>query len=183
MTNPLEAIWNTLKMSLDHIDEQEAPLHVIEVGDCWKYITILQEFIRYEEISLNTTTDDEVREMLVDIMKLCESQAERLSVFMKQEGIPLPNVTPAKPKSRPNDIPLGVKLSDDEIVNGVSFKLVICMQQCAKGQADAIRFDVGKVWLEFFLEWVTFGATIKTLSRKRGWIKVPPYYYPPGSPN
>ncbi|WP_332327741.1 DUF3231 family protein [Metabacillus litoralis] len=182
LPNPFEAIWNTLKTTIDKVDEPHSPLHVIEVGDLWKYVTMVEEFIRYEEVGLNTTSDDEVREMLVDAVKLCESQVKRLSDFMKKEGVPLPDVTSAKPESNPKEVPLGVKLTDDEISNGISFKLVLCMQACAKGQADAIRNDIGLLWLNFYTEWVAFGTTLKTLMRKRGWIKIPPYYYPPGSP-
>lgn len=182
MPNPFEAVWNTLKIAVDNVNEPHTPLHVIEVGDCWKYITMMEEFIRYEEIGLNTTTDDEVREMLVDVIALCKDQVEKLSKFMIKEGIPLPDVTSSKPQSNSMEIPLGVKLTDDEITNGVAFKLVLCMQAAAVGQANSIRDDVGMMWLGFFSNWVTFGTTLKTLMRKRGWIKVPPYYYPPGSP-
>lgn len=183
MPNPFEAVWNTLKIAIDNVDEPKSPLHVIEVGDLWKYVTLVEEFIRYEEIGLNTSTDDEVLEMLTDAIKLCESQVKRLSQFMKKEGVPLPDVTSAKPNSDSKEVPLGVKLTDDEITNGITFKLVVCMQACAKGQADAIRGDVGLIWLQFYTDWVVFGTTLKTLMRKRGWIKVPPYYYPPGFPN
>jgi hypothetical protein len=48
--------------------------------------------------------------------------------------------------------------------------------------ADAVRSDIAMIWLEFHSEFVTFGATLKTLMRKRGCLEVPPYYYPPGSP-
>ncbi|MBM6617002.1 DUF3231 family protein [Bacillus suaedaesalsae] len=182
MSNPFEAAWNTLKASIDKTNEPKTPLHIIEVGDCWKYVTLIEEFIRYEEIGLNTTTDDEVRELLIDIVKVCESQLQKLTQFMKEEGILLPDVTSSKPESVPNEIPLGVKLTDDEITNGIAFKLVTAMIACAKGQSDAIRTDIGVIWYEFYTEWVSFGQTLKILMRKRGWIKVPPYYYPPGSP-
>lgn len=33
------------------------------------------------------------------------------------QGIPLPEVPAGKPESDPNDIPLGVKKTDDEIAN------------------------------------------------------------------
>ena len=180
--NPFEAVWNMLKTTIDNVDEPRTPLHVIEVGDCWKYITMIEEFIRYEEIALNTSSDDEVLEMLNDAIQLCESQVKRLSQFMIKEGVSLPDVTSAKPNSNPEEIPLGVKLTDDEITNGITFKLVLCMQACGKGQADGLRNDMCILWLEFYSEWITFGATLKTLMRKRGWVKVPPYYYPPGSP-
>ena len=182
MANPFEAILNMLKTSFDTTNEPESPLHVIEVGDCWRYLALVEEFIRYEEIGLNTTTDDEVIEMLTDVIKICESQVAQLSTFMKKEGIPLADVTSSKPSSDPNGVPLGVKLTDEEITNGVAFKLVTCSQACAKGQADSVRNDIGVIWLQFFYEWVAFGGTLKTLMRKRGWLKVPPYYYPPGAP-
>jgi len=73
MPNPLEAIFNMLRISFDNTNEPKSPLHVIEVGDLWKYVTPIEEFIRYEEMSLNTTTDDEVREMLTDVVKVCET--------------------------------------------------------------------------------------------------------------
>ncbi|MDR6121074.1 hypothetical protein QFZ87_000671 [Bacillus sp. SLBN-46] len=79
-------------------------------------------------------------------------------------------------------LPLGVKLTDNELANGIAFKLVTCLQACSKGQADSVRNDVGILWLQYYLEWATFGTTLKTLMRKRGWLKVPPYYYPPGLP-
>jgi len=182
MPNPLEAIWNSLKISFDTTNEPKSPLHVIEVGDCWTYVTLLEEFIRYEEIGLNTTIDDEVKEMLTDIIKVCETHVKQLSKFMKSEGISLPDVTSSKPKSDPNSIPLGVKLTDDEISNAIAFKLLTCSQACAKGQADSVRNDIGMMWMGFFLEWVVIGTTLKTLMRKRGWLKVPPYYYAPGLP-
>lgn len=182
MSNPFEAIWSMLKVSIDTTNEPKSPLHIIEAGDCWTYLTLMVEFIRYEETGLNTTTDDEIKEMLKDVIQICEAQVQKLNEFMKKEGIPLPDATSAKPKSDPNDIPLGVKLTDNEIANGVAFKLVTCLQACSKGQADSVRDDVGIMWLQFYLEWATFGTTLKTLMRKRGWLKVPPYYYPPGSP-
>ncbi|MUK90521.1 DUF3231 family protein [Ornithinibacillus sp. L9] len=182
MPNPFEAVWNILKTTLDNTNEPKSPLNVIEIGDCWKYVSVIEEFIRYEEIGLNTSTDDEVIELLNDVIKTCESQVKRITTFMRDEGIPLPEVASAKPKSNSKEIPLGVKLTDDEITNGIAFKLLTCMQTCAKGQADAIRNDVSIMWLQFYSEWVTLGTTLKTLMRKRGWLKVPPYYYPPGSP-
>ncbi|WP_394578670.1 hypothetical protein [Cytobacillus firmus] len=90
------------------------------------------------------------------------------------------DVTSSKQKSGPNAVHLGVKLRDSEITNGITFKLVTSSQLYAKGKADAVRNDAGKMWIEFFLEWAMFGGTLKTIMRKRGWIKVPPYYFPSG---
>lgn len=53
MPNPLEAIFNMLRIAFDNTNEPKSPLHVIEVGDMWTYLTLVEEFIRYEEIGLN----------------------------------------------------------------------------------------------------------------------------------
>ncbi|MCD8508625.1 MAG: DUF3231 family protein [Bacillus sp. (in: Bacteria)] len=52
--------------------------------------------------------------------------------------------------------------------------------ECASGQAQAIRNDVGMLWAEFQSEMLTFSAKLKPFMRKRGWLKVPPYYQPQG---
>ncbi|WP_261176540.1 DUF3231 family protein [Anaerobacillus sp. CMMVII] len=101
---------------------------------------------------------------------------------MIKEGVPLPPVPDKKPLSEPDEIPLGAKLTDNEIANGVSLKIAMAAVECAMANSQSIRTDVGLMWLEFYTEMLTFGATTKTLLRKRGWIKVPPYYYPPGLP-
>jgi hypothetical protein len=46
-------------------------------------------------------------------------------------------------------------VTDSEIVNGIAFKLVLGMQQSAKAQADAIRNDVGMIWLYNYLDWIS----------------------------
>lgn len=181
MSNPFEAAWNTLKLLVDN--EPKSPMHVGEVMSIWTYLTVLDEALRYEEVGLNTTTDDEVKELLVDAKKICESQSQRLSNFMQKEGIPLPSNQAKKPVSEPNEIPLGVKLTDDEIANGVSLKIAAASVECAMGNSQSIRTDLGLIWTEFYTEMLTFGATTKTLLRKRGWIKIPPYYSPPGLPD
>ncbi|MBM7660263.1 hypothetical protein JOC85_001030 [Bacillus mesophilus] len=178
MSNPFEAVWKTLKSMVDI--EPKSPLHVGEVMSFWTYLTVLDEAIRYEEVGLNTTTDDEVKELLVDAKKLCESQSQRLSNFMQKEGIPLPPGPKKKPKSEPQEVPLGVKFTDDEIANGVSLKIATAGIECALGNSQSIRTDVGLIWIELYTEMLTFGATTKSLLRKRGWIKVPPYYTPTG---
>lgn len=182
MPNPFEAFWNTIKMSIDNLDEPKHPLHTGEVTSCWIYYTALKEFIRYEEVGLNTTNDDEVREMLTDAIKMCESQTRRLEDFMVKEGIPLPELPAKKPKSDVNAVPLGAKLTDDEIANGISAKIAVGIVECATGQAQAIRNDIGFMWVKFQTELLTFGTPLKALMKKRGWIRVPPYYYPPGMP-
>ncbi|MCX7711447.1 MAG: DUF3231 family protein [Clostridia bacterium] len=180
MPNIFEAVSNVVKTFVE--GEPKTPLHVGEVMHCWTYITALQESIAYEEVGINTTTDNELKKVLLEAKKMCESQAERLRRFMQEEGVPLPEGSSAKPKSDPDAVPLGVRLSDEELVNGVSLKVASAIVACATGQSQSIRNDTGLIWLEFQAEQLTFGTNLKNLMRKRGWIKMPPPYCPPGVP-
>lgn len=181
MPNPFEAVWSLLKTGLDN--GPKTPLHVGEVMGCWTYLTALVEMLRFEEIGLNTTTDDEVKEMLNDAYKLCKAQADRLESFLKEEGIPLPETSAPKPNSSPQNIPAGARITDEELANGVSIKVALAIVECATGQAQSIRLDVGIMWAEFQSEMLTFSASLKQMLRQRGWLKTPPFYYVTGASN
>ncbi|MED4268657.1 DUF3231 family protein, partial [Priestia megaterium] len=82
----------------------------------------------------------------------------------------------------PSDVPLGVKLTDDELANSLNIKMVILITYCANAIIQSTRNDVTLIWIEYLQEYMTFGATLKELVKRRGWLKVPPYYYAPGAP-
>lgn len=158
------------------------PRHIGEAMICWTYLTMLEEEIANVQIGLNTTTDTELLDALHASMDLAEAQAKELRNFMLQEGVTLPPVSEMKPKSEPHLVPMGVKLTDNEIANALSIKVVANYLMCANGTVQSVRNDVGMMFASFQAEKLKFGASLKTLMRKRGWIKIPPYYVPTGLP-
>ncbi|WP_019412565.1 DUF3231 family protein [Paenisporosarcina sp. TG20] len=180
MSNILESLGSLLQNKLDN--EERAPLHVGEVMNCWMFLAAIHEANIFTQIALNTTSDDELQEMLRDSAKSCEKQTKSMKNFLVNEGIPLPPLTEHKPKSETVGIPSGVKMTDDEIANGVSLKEVTAILLCTNGMTQAVRDDVGKMFLQFLLEKVNFNTSLKNMMRKRGWIKVPPYFTPPAMP-
>lgn len=181
MPNVIEGFLHMMKSLVD--DEPKPPMHIGEAMSCWTYLTGLEEALVYEHVGLSTTTDPQVRNMLNDAIRLCENQVKILQDVMLQEGIPLPTPTSVKPKSEPENIPQGVKLTDEELANGVSLKVAAAIITSATTAAQTIRNDLAIMWVRFQMEQMTFGATLKTMMRQRGWIKVPPYYLPPGRPH
>lgn len=180
MTNVLEAAIDVLKTLID--DEPKPPLHIGEAMSCWTYLTMLEEEKANVQIGLNTTTDSELLDTLNASMDLAIAQAHQLRDFMLKEGVTLPPVSERKPLSEPDSVPMGVKLTDDEIANALSIKVVANYMMCASGSVQSVRNDVGMMFVKFQAEKLKFGASLKTLMRKRGWIKIPPYYVPNGLP-
>jgi hypothetical protein len=177
----LEAVKNVLQSLMD--DEPKPPLHVGEVMTFWSFLSEVAGEQVHSEAGINSTTDPELRKAFHAAVKMFKSQKERLTAFMRIEGVPLPPLSESKPISDPNMVPLGVKLTDDELANSIGIKIYLGISYCATAIIESIRTDVGLLWVEFLQEYMTFGVTIKTLMKRRGWLKVPPYYFPPGSPS
>jgi hypothetical protein len=163
------------------VQDEEQPLHVGEVMACWIYLAGLELAKVSVQAGINTTTDVELKAILEEDMKLGTSQRERLHDFMIKEGITLPPAPVELPKSDPNSIPLGVKLTDDVIANELSLKIISLIMRAASGASESVRTDVGLLFIQFQAEKYAFATRLKHLMRKRGWIMVPPFYVPPGS--
>lgn len=178
MANVIEAIRSAVDTIID--DENPPLLNIMEASFSWQYYALVREAISFEEAGLNTTDDDELKGMLKDALKLCKGQAGTLEDFMRREGVPLPPVSVSKPLTDSSSIPPGVKLTNDEIANGLALKVIAMSIQSATAAAQSVRTDMGSIWTGFLVETLTYGSTLKTKMRKRGWAKIPPGYSPPG---
>ncbi|MET3508222.1 DUF3231 family protein [Halalkalibacter oceani] len=176
----VEALTKVLHSLYD--DDSKPPIHVGEVMTCWTYLALLEETVVLEQICLNTTEDTELQELLKKIQSKCSDQVTTLKKFLQQEGVPLPPASEQKPDSDPRAIPEGAKKTDSEIASAVSAKLATSITLCATGISQSVRNDVSIMLLKFQMEAVNVSAILKASMKKRGWLKVPPAYFPPGSP-
>lgn len=181
MSNFFEGALTFIRTNLNNTSER--PLHIGEAMELWKYVILLDEANAFCEIGLNTTTDKDIKEMLKDSIKNCTEQSNEVKKLMKKEGVPLPDSTPSKPRSAETDVPFGVKMTDGEIANGLVTKELAGMNQCNITLANALRNDVGAMFLKFYNEKVNSLYIIKTKMLERGWLKVPPAFIVPGHPD
>lgn len=180
MPDVVKAVNKVIQSFVD--DEPKPPLHVGEVMSCWTYLSELADEQVHSEAGINSTTEPELSKAFHEAVEMFKSQKERMITFMLSEGVPIPPVSESKPQSNPSDVPLGVKLTDDELANSLNIKIVVLISFCANAIIQSNRNDVTLIWLEYLQEYMTFGVTMKELVKRRGWLKVPPYYYAPGTP-
>ncbi|ARU63534.1 hypothetical protein CBW65_22890 [Tumebacillus avium] len=178
--NILETLAGMLKHTVG--EDPPAPLHVGEVMYLWTYLAMVDEVVSYLDSAMHMTTDQDLIQNMQDCKSNCHDQHNRLTAFMLKEGVPLPPTSEEKPKSNPNAVPLGVKLTDDEIANGLAAKTAASIMTCAAGITTSVRIDVGIMWTTCQVEKMEYGSKLRMMMQKRGWLKVPPYYYPPGMP-
>ncbi|GKU82091.1 DUF3231 family protein [Niallia sp. NCCP-28] len=181
MAHKVEAFLDYFKTRFD--SEPKPRLHIGEAMGCWTYYTALAEEIPVLEMALNTTTDNVLIELLREAKEIAKEQRITLEKFMLNEGVPLSISSESKPKSDPSAIPLGAKSTDLEIANLLVAKVTSNIVLCSTNITQSVRSDVGLMWVRFHTEKCIYGMDLKTKMRKHGWIKMPPYYYPPGAPH
>lgn len=180
MPDLLQALKNVVQSFIN--DENKTPLHVGEAMGFWRFLALVGETQVQTEVGINSTTDPELKKALQEAVNMFKSQKERISAFLRSEGIPLPPLSESKPISDPNSVPMGVKLTDNELASSLKKKISMAITNCSDTAAQSLRSDVSLMWAEFLQEHITFLLTFISLMRKRGWLKVPPPYYPPGLP-
>lgn len=180
MTNVFESMKDLFTPQA--ADQQQNPLHVGEVTHAWVLLTLIEEGLTVYQQSLNTTKDDELIHAFRNGQQASTDIAEQLRSFLRKEGIPLPPASEDKPLSDPDAIPLGVKHTDKELANLTSAKIAAEITLLGQALAVCVRDDICKLFFEIQYEIFKFGCSLKKLMSKRGWLKIPPYYYPPGYP-
>lgn len=159
-------------------DNHKTPLHVGEVMACWTYLAFVSNIVIFEEVALNSVTDPEIKAFIMNSKEVAESHKEQLSKFMANETIPLPPIPKDKPKVDPTTVPLGVKFTEDEIINTLVVNFVFAADTCAAAASQCLRVDVGLMFLNFQTDKLALGYKAKDILNRRGWLKVPPFYNP-----
>jgi hypothetical protein len=112
-------------------DDKKKPLHVGEVMSLWMYLAFVEEIIIYEQVALNTTTDQELQAAFQEALKIAKSHEKELKDFLQKEGIQLPSDPQDKPPSETSLIPIGAKFTDSELVNALSINYATVIVMCA----------------------------------------------------
>ncbi|CAG9620920.1 DUF3231 family protein [Sutcliffiella rhizosphaerae] len=180
MTNAFESVSAIIKNFVD--DTPKTPLHVGEVMDLWTAFTAFHESHSLYQVGLNSTTDTDLQHVLKEALIGSHKDTKKIEEFLLAEGVPLPLVNPDKPTSNPGDVPSGVKLTDDEIANLISVKIASSVSFCALAMSKTVRTDVGLMFFSIQVNLMKFAAPLKNLMLSRGWLRIPPYYVPPGAP-
>lgn len=180
MTRAIEAITSILKTFID--EEPKPALHVGEVMSIWTALTAFHEAKALYQVGLNTTLDADLKHALQNALEGSNEDVNILVNIMKQEGIPIPDTRGEKTVSNPRDVPEGVKLSDEELANLISVKVATAITFCAQAMSQSIRSDIGLIFFQIQVQLMKYAAPLKNLMKKRGWLKEPPSYHPPGAP-
>lgn len=174
--NILDVVHDTFEPFLDG---EKKPLNIMEVSNLWFFLAISDTTMRNEEIAYNLAQDKELKEKLNDAkVSVHQPIAKEISDFLIKEKVALPKGTPTKPTGEFQHIPEGARLNDEEIANLMSFNLLLGINYASRGLTESIRADVGLIFFKIIVKKTIFGASLKKLMAKRGWLRGAPVYNP-----
>ncbi|MGO4273324.1 DUF3231 family protein [Paenibacillus sp. TAF58] len=172
--NIMEVLTDAIKPFLDG---DKPPLNVGEVMNLWFYLTATEQTMRGEQVSFNIVEDPELKEKLKEVINDVHGPIfAELTEFLKAEGVPLQEASPEKPIGDFRNIPVGSKLSDEEIASLLSFNIVLGINYACRGMTESVRPDVAAMFARFQMKKFTYAITLKDVLMKKGWLKAPPYF-------
>jgi hypothetical protein len=171
--NPVELLADIFK-SYSKVDN--SPLHVGEVMNLWTMLAATENFVNSEQISLNYVQDNELAAKLKDLIENYHKPViKEIKEILLREDAEVPREPVEKPKIK-LDLPLGGRMTDEEVANFVVFNLVWAITFCARGLTESVRADIGTFFVKLIVQKSTFSVTLKQLMVDKGWLKKPPVY-------
>lgn len=172
--NILEVVYDAFK---PYLKGEKQPLNILEASNLWMFLAICNNTLRNEEVAINTVYDSELKKVLQDARDIHKTTAEEINTLLKEEGIPLPKDTSEKPYvANIKEIPEGARFNDEEIANLISFNLLLGVTYAARGLTEAIRSDVGYIYLKVILRKSMLSVVLKDLMHKREWLRIAPVF-------
>ncbi len=166
-----------LRMGILSGNPQNEPLHYGEVFDIWNALLTVQGAIAGYQVYINHTGDQELKKFLNNLIENdMNSEVEELKVLLKVNGVSLPPAPPERPVASIEDIPPGARINDAEIAAAVSAGLAAGLVTCSQVMGKCLREDVGMLFGQFHMKKAQAGVALLRLSKKKGWIVLPPLH-------
>lgn len=166
--------------SLFKTTEQPVALpHLGEVYGAWFFYMLCASALSFCQLTHNHVRDPELKKLIESLAHDLENpQMARLAKFLTNEGVAFPMGFPRHPKADPDAIPPGARMEDIEIANLQAMKLQTLITTCSANMQQALRDDIGVMYISFHQELLRASLKAKKLMQERGWLIVPPQYGP-----
>lgn len=153
------------------IDE---PLHYGEIYDIWQFSVKAKGCISAYQAYQFHAGDRELKNMLDELIDQAELEVSECDTLLSNNGIAPSPVLPKRPKTKLEDIPVGARFTDQEIVAMIAGDTSMGLVACSMVMGKAIREDVGALFGKYHVTKAAQGLKILRLSKEKGWLIPPP---------
>lgn len=163
-------------------NNSKEPLHIGEVSGMWAHLLAANGLMRLYETFVNHAGDPDLKKELQGVIKGVQQEAEKLSEYLKENGIPLPPTTPERPVANAEEIPPGARVLDPEIANVVGANIAQGLVSCSAVMGQCTNEDIAMMFGQFHAAKAMAGAKWLRLMKEKAWVIIPPLHHHPAQP-
>ena len=122
----------------------------------------------------NVAGDKDLKKILDDIINQAELEISEFDTILINNSIVPSPALPERPETKLEDIPVGVKFSDQEIAAMVGADTSLSLVACSQIMGKATREDIGALFAKYHVTKAAIGLRILNVSKEKGWLVPPP---------
>jgi hypothetical protein len=155
---------------------KDEPLHYGEVFDVWAFSMKAKGCVSVYRAYHYHAGDKDLKNILGDLINQAELEEKECDQILISNGIaPSPNL-PDRPEAKLEEIPVGARLTDQEITSLIGADSAASMVICSQIMGKSIREDIGALFGKYHMTKAALGVRILEMSKEKGWLVPPPLH-------
>lgn len=153
---------------------KDEPMHYGEVFNVWQASTIAKGIVSCYQAFYYHAGDEDLKKTLVALIDQAKLEIKELDPLLTENGIAPTPTMPERPPVRLEDIPVGARFTDLEIVAAITADTAAGLVACSQAMGQSIREDIGALFAKYHLNKAAIAARILEMNKTKGWLVPPP---------
>lgn len=164
-------------MGLFSDNPKEESMHYGEVFHIWSYLSTAKILDAGYQTHLNHASDEDLQKLLKVAIEGGKQQIHQIEELLKENEVGLPPTPPERAKACSDDIPIGARFPDQEIVSYLWMNVAAGLMACSTIMGQSNREDITLLFGNFHAQITMLGAQVLKLKREKGWLVPPPMHH------
>ncbi len=153
---------------------KDEPMHYGEIFVVWQASAAAKGAISFYQAYLNHAGDKDLKKLLEALIDQARIEMKELDTLLVDNGLASMPAMPERPEAKLEDIPVGARLSDQEIAAALSTDVSAGLVACSQAMGQSIREDIGALFAKYHMSKTALGVKILELNKNKGWLVPPP---------
>ncbi|MGG1550220.1 DUF3231 family protein [Paenibacillus ferrarius] len=155
-------------------NQKDEPLHYGEIYALWQLSMAAKGCISVNRAYQYHAGDKDLKKLINDVIDQAELEASESDAILTSNGIVPPPSLPDRPETKLEDIPVGVKFSDQELASMIWADNSVSLVACSQNMVASTREDVGALFAKYNATKAALGLRLLKMNKEKGWLIPPP---------
>jgi len=153
---------------------KDEPMHYGEIFNVWSASTAAKGMVSFYQAYLNHAGDKDLKKLIEDCIDQAMNEIKECDELLHDNGITPAPTMPERPKVNIEDIPVGARITDQEIAAAISADTAVGLVACSQAMSMCIREDIGMMFGKYHVTKSMIGNKSLKLLKEKGWLVPPP---------